>query len=903
MRGFILSSVVASVLFLSVGFITQIVSADSGNLFNNASAETAIGKLPQAWSPDSWGGTRATFTYASSSAQDGNRFLTTTVTKKAGGDAKWYPKHVSVTPGETYTFSDWYKSNTKTGVDIEYILSNGSYRYVHLADLASSNEWKKYETTFKAPARAKKLTILHYIERVGTLSVDNFSLTAGTTPPPPPPATLPTISSFIANPTSILVGSSSVLSWNVSNASSTSLSSIGAVTGGSTTVSPAQTTQYVLTATNPQGSVYATTTVTVTQDTSTPPVSTPSLTVTNSPTPEAQNILVNVSNQPLGGFVAEVATSSVTVSGMTFFIATSSTGSGLLTDIVLAHSNGTVYAGPVDATYDAVSGKQKITFTDTVTFPVGTNTFVLKGKIPSSFANGGTLIASTNPAQNWTSSMSLSTTTVVMNTMTIKTGVIAVRMSSTPAAQNVVRGTNGFTFAKVELDATGSGEDVRLGGVPVYFNTTGAPSNLGGCVLFDGATQLTTGSRVVNTLTNGGKAIFSLDNILHVTKNTTKTLAVNCNVSNAATTSGTYYFSVVNNTADWVVIGDVSTVNVVPTITAGNSAVMTVQNASLALSVDPSSPAYRVVSGGTTGQTVGVYKIRASNDTVTLNKLGLRLTSGSANDVTQVSLYNGATQIGTAVFAGGSTNATSTLSSPLTLPADTDVLVTIKADFADIGTGKPGTEGAVVKIDPANAEGTGSGGTLVAIGSGATAGVRVYNSLPTFSYSTTPGTLTSGVTDFLTLSATADSAGNVGLYKLNFQITTTTISGFGITNLGLIGPNGSVGTVLGPNISGVMTVLFDNPSNTSDTTIAAGTSKIYTLRGTVSNFAPGDHSSVSASLLGDSSLSSITTAVNVSPNNIVWSPLATTSLDINNNDWTNGHGLGGSIGSVRTLSN
>jgi hypothetical protein len=77
-------------------------------------------------------------------------------------------------------------------------------------------------------------------------------------------APIPTISSFTASPTSIISGSSSTLSWTVSNATSLSINQgIGAVTGTTRSVSPTTTTTYTLTATNASGSVTSTATITV----------------------------------------------------------------------------------------------------------------------------------------------------------------------------------------------------------------------------------------------------------------------------------------------------------------------------------------------------------------------------------------------------------------------------------------------------------------------------------------------------------------------------------------------------------------------------------------------------------------------------------------------------------------
>ena len=78
------------------------------------------------------------------------------------------------------------------------------------------------------------------------------------------PQAVPTITSFGASATAITAGQSTVLSWVVSNASSTSIDNgLGIISSTSVTVSPTVTTAYHLTATNPGGSATSSVTVVV----------------------------------------------------------------------------------------------------------------------------------------------------------------------------------------------------------------------------------------------------------------------------------------------------------------------------------------------------------------------------------------------------------------------------------------------------------------------------------------------------------------------------------------------------------------------------------------------------------------------------------------------------------------
>jgi len=90
---------------------------------------------------------------------------------------------------------------------------------------------------------------------------------------------VPTINSFTASPTTISEGSSSELSWSVSNATALIIDQgIGSISAaGTSTVTPAVTTTYTLTAVNASGSITASATVTVEIGSSTTTVTSPSV--------------------------------------------------------------------------------------------------------------------------------------------------------------------------------------------------------------------------------------------------------------------------------------------------------------------------------------------------------------------------------------------------------------------------------------------------------------------------------------------------------------------------------------------------------------------------------------------------------------------------------------------------
>ncbi len=368
-----------------------------------------------------------------------------------------------------------------------------------------------------------------------------------------------------------------------------------------------------------------------------------------------------------------------------------------------------------------------------------------------------------------------------------------------------------------------------------------------------------------------------------------------------------------------------------PTVNTSSSGTMTVaSSASVAVSVDTSSPSYAVNAAGTTGVTVGVYKLRATNENVNLTKLGLSLTSdlgktGAGNaatapgDLTQVYLYNSSgTLLGTATFTGSNTSATSTLSTPLTLTRDTDVTITVKADLAGIGMSASGGIGDLVQIDPLNFEGTGvsSGSTIAGAASGNVAGVRMFKSYPTLALDTLPST---GMADnrLMHFKVTANSAGPIGISTFKFKVSTTTAT---VTNIDLYGFTDSsysqaisgqgTGGMIGTEVAGATNGTAFSFTPTNPVQVPAGQTYYFELRAAVAGVTTG--ASVVTTLMGDSAYSTlnasgfqVATSSALTASNFIWSGNSTSTSATADIDWSNGYSLPGlpSSGIIQTRSN
>jgi len=183
-----LAAIFSSLLVASAAILpSSAVFAESSNLIANPGFETAAGADPANWTKDSWGTNTAAFSYDTTGHT--GRSASVKVSNYKTGDAKWSFTPVTVTPNTTYTFSDWYKSSVVTGVDAVVTTTTNNTTYIHAGDPAASADWKQYTYSFKAPANAKQVTFYHYVDKNGSLSVDDYNLsTEGSTPPVQPTA-------------------------------------------------------------------------------------------------------------------------------------------------------------------------------------------------------------------------------------------------------------------------------------------------------------------------------------------------------------------------------------------------------------------------------------------------------------------------------------------------------------------------------------------------------------------------------------------------------------------------------------------------------------------------------------------------------------------------------------------
>lgn len=628
-------------------------------------------------------------------------------------------------------------------------------------------------------------------------------------------------------------------------------------------------------------------------------------TIQNATSVVSGNIAVNVPNQTLGGFQTNFTGEPVTVQNMVLNVSTSSGNTAALRNVTIVDKNGAVVAGPVDE-----AGNGTLTFTDSVTFPIGIAVYTVKGTVATGASNGDTYQLKTTPSSGWTNVTGQSTGNTVslsgfgqitMSTQTVRGLSLTVAMSATPASGNIVAGAQNQLFANIQLDASQSGEDVRINSLPIELTTSGLSSlgSITGCQLNDSTgNALNYGSNIVNTLSSSTANTFNLNNSLTVTKGTTATLGLKCNVNSSA--AGTYRFSTAASdsvTVSGVTSGNSTTINP----STSNAGLMTVAAGSAALSVNSASKSYYLTSGGTSNVELGVYTIRPTSEAMTLSELGVHLSSGNAADITGLTFWNGSTQVGTASFTGSSAYATSTNIS-LNLPADQDTIITVKGNLSDIGINQGGVEGDVIKLDPSGAKvvGQASGQLVIGMTGSGVLGVGMFNTFPHVALGTLP---TSGVTDgkLIDVNVTADSANSLGVKQLVFSVSSSsgtlvgpsvTLYAFSGSCSGAAAPGTTNGVVGSATLTQVSGSYFATTTASTPIQVGAGQTVCFELQGTVSP--NGTTYNVNTKLVGDGTLlSGVSTATVLDASSaFVWSPNATgTVTSASANDYSNGYGV------------
>lgn len=143
-------------------------------------ANPANPNTPNYWYTNNWGSNQATFSYLNTGYQS-SKSARVDVNNYQSGDAKWWYDPIDIEPGETYVFSNKYKSSVSTRAVVWIVTDTGVDTYIGLRSVPASSSWATYHDSFTAPFNARRATVFHLIETNGYLVVDNYQFDVGIT--------------------------------------------------------------------------------------------------------------------------------------------------------------------------------------------------------------------------------------------------------------------------------------------------------------------------------------------------------------------------------------------------------------------------------------------------------------------------------------------------------------------------------------------------------------------------------------------------------------------------------------------------------------------------------------------------------------------------------------------------
>jgi len=362
-------------------------------------------------------------------------------------------------------------------------------------------------------------------------------------------------------------------------------------------------------------------------------------------------------------------------------------------------------------------------------------------------------------------------------------------------SRSIIRGATGVGLAQVVLDASQSGEDVRISTVQIRKSVTIAPGNtINSLVLGTEASTYTTGTHVIHPSGNTETLSFVLDAPLIVAKGTTQLLNLYGNISTTASAGGTYRFDFTTGELDWNVTTK-DGVNISETLKKNIvGATMTVASTgTYGVGIDPSAPTEKWYPGGSTGVTVNVLRFTGLYEDMALTNLRLQvgpMGSSTAADIKAVELWDGSTLVTRKVYPAF-LNGTEDFQFPTSgngsfvIPKDSFRRMTIKVDLADIGVGQPGTAGQMVVLnydaaDLTKQKARGMQSSAIAYANTPEdtkgTGVIMFRSVPTVQGCDQQLTqVVAGSNIICTFNITADSAYDVAINKMTLVVATSGI--------------------------------------------------------------------------------------------------------------------------------
>ncbi len=434
--------------------------------------------------------------------------------------------------------------------------------------------------------------------------------------------------------------------------------------------------------------------------------------------------------------------------------------------------------------------------------------------------------------------------TIAGNVQDTRVPTVTVQLASTPTSQTYVRGTQKVPLVGFSFRATGG--DVKI--TSIKTTSTAGSGTLGtgevqSLALYDGETRVSD----TKSLDTDLSTTFSNLNIT-LKKGETKVLTLKGNIDANATNGDTWRFGLVNSNSTYITATDVD----------GNSATISgpsginTTTASVVVTVadvgsitvakapdDEDSEAGIVIAGRE--QTLAKFRFSATNEEMTVNDMQLLVvtsssatatSTGAADEVPRVKLYDGATQIGTAdgyPVTGSGDNSGVVFVDDLgwKVPKNGSKTLTVKGALNTNSGGADSGETVFVSVMAAGFDSQGATAKDTSITAATGNRKVVYKTKPTISLPTQSYNLRSGnAQPVFAFKIDADSAEQISWKKIQLNVAMTDATMSSLSSV-----PGTTGTITIKRIAPSVSSNLDIASAISGNAVASTTAQNATITG------------------------------------------------------------------------
>lgn len=558
------------------------------------------------------------------------------------------------------------------------------------------------------------------------------------------------------------------------------------------------------------------------------------------------------------------------------------------TDIKIVDvATGAIVAGPQDLSGLAAGNDdaQTLTYTDIWNLEAGkTRTLKVTADVANFTPDSAETIKATLSAFGSSAIKNLDTNlfvtdvvpsgTIIGAAHNVKAGSLTSTLAATPSLQTYINGTSGVAMLGLNL-AAGTGKDTKITSVMVTVTGADSCATEANCIssamLYDGDTLLSTKNISGTTITFSGLNTT-------ITKGTTKTLTVKANLLKLSAVGGstTLSFAVAAAATD-ISAQDSEGNTITPTaatVTGPAHIISSGGSITGTLAADDSETESQVILAGASNVVLAKFRLTAATEALRLNKIRIVLPDNTAEEISTLALYDGATKLTSDVAVTDGTGADyadfNSFVADFIVPKDASKTLTVKASTGLTSNGASSGTSIYATLDyDTNFEARGINGSdtvVTSVGSanidGRTMVFRKAKLTFTENALTTTAIANGSENEVYKFSVTADG-NDATLKQLAFTVTITdnqgTANGLTATGWKLFKGSTDITSLVDIHeIDGTTASMATGSADlivtwSSEDLISAGGTNPYTLRATLNNFGTSaDDDSIRVMLKADS---------------------------------------------------